>query len=53
MWPTREDGGDYQLEFDYPSYELLQPFGGGTAPLRAADGLLQWRRIIDSGNLLF
>ena len=27
-----EDGGDYQLEFDYPSYELLQPFGGGTAP---------------------
>lgn len=30
-----EDGGDYQLEFDYPSYELLQPFGGGTAPTRS------------------
>lgn len=27
-----DDGGDYQLEFDYPSYELLQPFGGGAAP---------------------
>ena len=27
-----EDGGDYQLEFDYPSYELLQPYGGGTVP---------------------
>ena len=27
-----EDGGDYRLEFDYPSYELLQPFGGGTSP---------------------
>ena len=29
-----EDGGDYQLEFDYPSYELLQPFGGGTRSRR-------------------
>ena len=48
-----EDGGDYQLEFDYPSYELLQPFGGGTAPYAQPTVLLQWRRIIDSGNLLF
>ena len=27
-----DDGGDYELEFDYPSYDLLQPFTGGTAP---------------------
>lgn len=27
-----DDGGAYELEFDYPSYDLLQPFIGGTAP---------------------
>lgn len=27
-----EDGGDYILKFDYPSYDLVQPFGGGTIP---------------------
>ncbi len=27
-----EYGGNYVLEFDYPSYDLVQPFAGGTAP---------------------
>ncbi|MCI5718033.1 MAG: fimbrial protein [Alistipes sp.] len=27
-----EDGGNYDLEFDYPSYDLLQPFSGGSTP---------------------
>ncbi len=27
-----EDGGNYILEFDYPSYTPLQPFGGGEDP---------------------
>lgn len=27
-----EAGGNYELVFDYPNYELVQPFAGGTAP---------------------